>query len=533
MAGGKLSPRQKMINLMYLVFIAMLALNMSKEVLSAFGLLNDKIDKANTDTQARNVAFMGSLEQKAQDEPQEYSTVLEKAKEVDAISNELDSYLTALKSKAIEKLEDPTDYEVMDKADFFDQAFFNADKYKEEGQEFVNRVNTYRTKMDAFIDEVKSDSTLSKKIQGIDDIKSSIDRNFSTDQVANRDGVKQDWLRYNYEGFPLIASLTKLTQIQADVKTIKSELFGKMLSGQQAAALSYSNYSTLMEAPKSAYYSGEKFDGSIVLGRTDESTIPKRAELTLDGRKLVQGQDYSFEGGKVKMSVGAGSPGDHKIEGILYYGEGGEETPVNVVTGFATITKPNAAVISADKMNVVYRGVDNPMTISIPGIPDNKVSASAAGLTKGAGSKYMMRPGQGRTVSINARGTLPDGQNISTNSEFRIKDIPRPIGSIRGETGDGSCVRMQRQGLEISSVGAALEDFDFDLNLNVTGFSFKVSGQPTVVVSGNKLNSQAKSTLARARRGETVQIFDINATISGNSGYKLKKISPICIELTN
>jgi len=111
--------------------------------------------------------------------------------------------------------------------------------------------------------------------------------------------------------------------------------------------------------------------------------------------------------------------------------------------------------------------------------------------------------------------------------------VVKPTGTIRGETGDGACVRMQRQGLEISSVGAVLEDFDFDLSLGVTGFSFKVSGQPTVVVRGNKLDGAAKGALNRAKRGETVQIFDINATISGNSGYKLKKISPICIELTN
>ena len=211
----------------------------------------------------------------------------------------------------------------------------------------------------------------------------------------------------------------------------------------------------------------------------------------------------------------------------------GKEVEIPVSASFATITKPNSAVIAADKMNVVYRGVDNPMTISIPGIPDNKVTASAAGLTKGAGSKYIMRPGQGREVTINASGTLPDGQKVNTPATFRIKDIPRPVGSIRGETGDGGCVRMQRQGLEIASVGAALEDFDFDLALNVTGFSFKVSGQPTVIVSGRKLNSQAIGALNRAKRGETVQIFDINASISGNTGYKLKKISPICIELTN
>jgi hypothetical protein len=92
---------------------------------------------------------------------------------------------------------------------------------------------------------------------------------------------------------------------------------------------------------------------------------------------------------------------------------------------------------------------------------------------------------------------------------------------------------MQRAGLERSTVSAILEDFDFDLKLNVTGFSFKVNGQPTIKVNGRKLNSQASGALRRAKRGETVQIFDITANIAGNSGYKLKKISPICIELTN
>src|SRR5690606_11274920 len=124
-------------------------------------------------------------------------------------------------------------------------------------------------------------------------------------------------------------------------------------------------------------------------------------------------------------------------------------------------------------------------------------------------------------------------QRVSSNSVFRIKDIPRPTGTIRGEDGDGGPVRMQRQGLEISSVGAALRDFDFDLKLNVTGFSFKVAGQPTIKVSGDKLNNDAKSALRRAGRGETVQIFDINANLSGNSSYMLKKVSPVFIELTN
>jgi gliding motility-associated protein GldM len=522
MAKGALSPRQKMINLMYLVFIAMLALNMSKEVLSAFGLLDEKISDATTATTQRNTAFMESLATKASEQPEQYAAVKAKADQVTEISATLDTYLSDLKNDmmATVKPEEQNDYEVQDKPDFLDQLFFKGDKLKPEGQEFLDQINKYRTDMVAVLGDTYPD------------IKASVESNFSTGPVTRRDGKEIDWLNYNYEGFPMVASKTKLTSLQNDIQVTKNELLGKMLAGQQATALSFTQYNTLLEQSKSAFYAGEPFDGGIVLGRKDPNTKPNRVELTLDGRPLTEGQ-YTIENGKVKLNISAGAAGDHKIEGNLIFLQEGKEVEIPVNVSFATITKPNSAVIAADKMNVVYRGVDNPMTVSIPGIPDNKVSASGAGLTKASGSKYMMRPEGGRTVNITASGTLPDGQRVSTTSEFRIKDIPRPIGSIRGETGDGGCVRMQRQGLEIASVGAALEDFDFDLALNVTGFSFKVSGQPTVIVSGRKLNSQAVGALNRAKRGETVQIFDINATISGNSGYKLKKISPICIELTN
>lgn len=123
MAGGKLSPRQKMINLMYLVFIAMLALNMSKEVLSAFGLLNEKISVANVATSQRNTAFMEGLAQKATDEPAQYAAVKAKADEVSQVSDGLDAYIESVKSASMEKIKDPTDYEVMDKPDYFNNLF--------------------------------------------------------------------------------------------------------------------------------------------------------------------------------------------------------------------------------------------------------------------------------------------------------------------------------------------------------------------------------------------------------------------------
>ena len=526
MAGGKLSPRQKMINLMYLIFIAMLALNMSKEVLSAFGLMNEKLEASNTKTTENNLAFLGNLEQNAETTPEQYGELYNKAKEIKSLSEEYYNYLESIKQEMIKGVEDPTDYQVMDKTDFLDQRFFQGDNLGKDGQEFLKRINDYRTQVSTILPENKK----------FDNVKASLNTRFQTGddngQVTNRDGAKVGWLQYQFEGFPLIASLVKITAIQADIKATEEDALKSMVAGNLAeiASVNTSNYTTLLQQEKSAYYAGEKFTGSVVLGRTDATTKPNEVNITLDGRKLTEGTDYVLEGGKVNLLVSAGSPGDHKLEGNLVFINDGVRNEVPVNSTFATITKPNAAVIAADKMNVVYRGVANPMTISIPGVPDNKVTASAPGLTKGTGSRYTMNPGTGRNVTIVASGVLPDGQRISTPAEFRIKDIPRPGGTIRGESGS---VKMPRANLEISTIGALLEDFDFDLNLAVSGFKFKVPGQPTVSVNGNKLDARAKQALKYAKRGEDVQIFDIEAYITNNKSYKLKKVSPVIVEITN
>jgi len=423
-------------------------------------------------------------------------------------------------------IEDPTDYQVMDKvmdkADYLDQKFFQGDNLTKGGEEFLRRINDYRTQVSELVPDAMKSTVKSRFAVG--------DGKKDDGKVEKRDGSRQDWIKYHYEGFPLIASLTKLTALQSDIKSTEEDALKAMLEGNLTNQVSLTNFATSLNASKSAFYAGEKYDGKIIISKTDNSSTPVRAELKLDGRKLTEGKDYALEAGGVKMLISAGAAGDHKVEGEIFFKQDGEEIPVAVKNTFATITKPNAAVIAADKMNVVYRGVSNPMTISIPGIPDNKVSASAPGLTRRSGSNYIMNPGKGRTIKIVASGTLPDGQRISTPAEFRIKDIPRPSGAIRGETGSA---KMPRKNLEISTIGALLEDFDFDLNLKVNSFKFKVPGQPTVTVRGSKLDSRAKSALKRAKRGDAVQIFDINASISNNKSYKLKKVSPVVVEITN
>ncbi len=511
-----------MINLMYLIFIAMLALNMSKEVLAAFGLMNEKLETSNNKTSENNEAFLASLETKASEDAAKYAELYQDAQQIKQLSQEYYTYLEELKASMVKDIADPTDYEVMDTSDYLDQKFFQGDNLAPEGREFMKRIGEYRTEVLGILGESFPE------VQEV--VKTRFQTGDENGKVERRDGVEVDWINYHYEGFPLIASLTKITSLQSDIKATEEAALKAMLQGELTSQVSLTNFSTLLESEKSAFYSGEKFNGSIVLGKTDKSAKPVRAELTLDGRALSEGSDYQLKEGGVELLIGAGNPGDHEIAGTLIYMQDGEETEVPVKNTFSTISKPNAAVISADKMNVVYRGVANPMTISIPGIPNNKVSASAPGLSKRSGSNYVMNPGTGRTVTITASGTLPDGQRISTNSEFRIKDIPRPSGTIRGE---GGSVQMPKQNLEISTIGAMLEDFDFDLNLAVGGFKFKVPGQPTVQVNGDRLDARAKAALRRAGRGDAIQIFDIQAYITNNRSYKLKKVSPVVVEITN
>lgn len=518
MASGKLSPRQKMINLMYLIFIAMLALNMSKEVLSAFGLMNEKLVESNEAATQRNADFMQGLAEKVTEQPEKYRPLKAQADQISVLADDFNAYLAKLKTDMTATIDDPQDYEIMDKADFLDELFFIGDKLKPEGQEFVDQMTKFRT---GVADVLKDNPDLQ-------DIVADVQKKFNTDDVTNRDGNVLSWLDYHYRGFPLVASLTKFTQLQADIKTTESEMLSAMLAGKLKVEASLTNFQAIVVPDKTAFFNGENFTGKVILGKNDPT-------LTAD-KVIINGQELAadkLQAGQAILEFPAGPVGEREIVGEFQFIEDGEPIIIPVKSSYAVVPKPNSATISADKMNVVYRGVDNPMTISFAGVSDNNVTASAPGLRKSGGvGKYMMNVTtvQGREVTINVNGTLPDGSKVSDAARFRIKDIPKPTGTVRGEDG---AIKMQRTSLEISTIGAKLDDFDFDLKLNVSGFKFKVPGQPTINVTGSKLNSRAKAALRKAKRGSNVQIFDIQAKIASNTSYRLKKVSPVIIELTN
>ena len=514
MAAGKLSPRQKMINLMYLVFIAMLALNMSKEVLSAFGILNNKIIESNSITDGRNESSFQQLSQKAVDQPGQFGDKRAKVEKIRALSKEFNDYIEGIKTTVSQKFERDAEgnlpYEEMDKGDLIDRMFFTGDKVSKKGKEFLDKINSYPAQIKAIGGSSIAESEMKK-----------IEKRFATNPVySEKAGAKLDWIDYNYKGYPLIATVTKLSELQADIKTTESDVMTGMFQSDLVAAASLTAYQPIVVLEKSVFFQGEAVKGKIILGKFDPSLKAKSV--------VVNGTSVQAQAGQANFSFGSGNIGEHPISGSFNFDENGKVISLPIKDQYVVVARPKSATISADKMNVVYRGVVNPMTISFAGISADKVSASAPGLSSAGGGKYNMRPGAGTEAVINVTGTLPDGSKVSDRKTFRIKGIPGPTGTIRGEMG---VVKGPKSSLEISTIGAKLVDFDFEVGLDVVGFNFKVTGQPTVVVVGNRLNAQCKSVLSKVGRGDQVTISEIKTKLVGAGSYLLPRTAPVIYEI--
>jgi gliding motility-associated protein GldM len=170
------------------------------------------------------------------------------------------------------------------------------------------------------------------------------------------------------------------------------------------------------------------------------------------------------------------------------------------------------------------------MTISFAGISDDKVKASAIGLTKSPKpGQYNLNPSSGNEVTVSVTALLPDGKPVSDKKVFRIKNIPGPKGAIGGEM---EVVRGAKSRLEVSQISAKLPDFLYDLTFQVTQFTFKVTGTAAVIVNGDRVNAQCKAALARAGRGDQVVISDIKTKIIGVTANVITgRTSPVIYEI--
>jgi gliding motility-associated protein GldM len=553
MAGAKQDTRQKMINMMYLVFIAMLALNISKEVLATLGLINDDIAASTQDMISDSNEKYTLFSNNSSNEY--YRLAAEITPKIQVIADDYFSYIQALKMRLIatnengykiarenkqtKEVDSIVDYQTMDKSQYLDEILFFGGKYSEEGQIYVDQFSTYIPKLQELLEEFiaadlakdppSDDSTYGKYIDFDFSVLTDLEKRFAYDEmVLNREGKYIPYLNYHFEGFPLIASLSKLTKLQSDIRFVENKILENMLStiNEHEGGISANTYKTLLESSKSSFYTGELVDASVVMGKKDANFVPSRVELLLNGSPIVEGRDFDIAGGGIKLKKRFSSPGSFKLTGKLFFERNKIEQSVDVAQVISVIDKPNDAVISADQMKVVYRGLPNDLSISIPGIPNNKLKVRATnGKVRRKGLKFEAIPDGdkvGERMRIFVSGEINGATINAPGQDFRIKPLPPALGSVDlgslGKFESGTSINGAY--IDAGIIAAKFpDDFDYDLNVEVTNFSMSVGNRSGVRVDSNRISNSnlLVSYIKSLNAGDMVFVFDIEAKVkTGN-----------------
>ena len=547
MAGAKQDTRQKMINMMYLVFIAMLALNISKEVLATLGLINNDISQATldliADSNEKYTVFNNNVNNEyyrlaAQNTPKikvvndDYYAYIESLKQR-LISSDENNYRIAREDKTNGVVDTIVDYQTMDKSQYLDELFFSGEQYSETGKEFVERFSSFplevKKVLDTFIAaDLEKDPPTEEMPEGeyadFDfSFLSDLNQRFSyAEQVLNRDGKYMPYLNYHFEGFPLIASISKLTKIQSDIRFVENKILENILSTINAHEGGLNKYQTLLESSKSSYYTNDLVDASVVMGKKDSNFKPSRVELSLNGRPMVLGRDFTISAGGVQLNKKFAAPGSYKLTGKLFFERNNEEQSVDVAQVISVIDKPNDAVISADQMKVVYQGLPNDLSISIPGIPNNKLTARATnGKIRRKGNKFLAIPDGdkvGENMRIFVSGEINGATINAPGQDFRIKPLPAALGSVDlgSKLGKFNSGDIQREYVPAGTIAAKFpDDFDYNLDVTVKSFNIKVGSRAAIPIRSNRIKDSRviRSYLENASKGDIIFIYDIEAQV--------------------
>ena len=520
MAQGKQTPRQKMINLMYLVFIAMLAMQIDQEIIRSYNDTNQTLTTTRVLVEKKNDdIFEKTLVAKAANTPDTYAKPLADYQGLKAKTNDLVSYIEGIKSDLKKEAEYTEGVDVQDN--------FAA----------LNNTEPASTKFFNGSDENSPSKTAVDLKAKIEALKSFIKQTFSTPEMktvaerANKTLITEfpkgqtiknkDWLQYKFYGQPLIAALSNLEVIQSEARNIQSDALMTMLQEKVDADIKFDAYSAIVSAP-TIVIQGETAQGKVAIGNYS-SNVPG---LSMPGLTIANGQG--------SRNLDTGSLGDKSFSGTISFKDvNGKEIPLTynhtykVIAGAQELKAQKGAIVTADKMNVLYRGLPNPISGSILGADMANISLSASGASvSGGGGKWIVTPGAGNAVTLTISGRDPKGGTISQAFPFRIKNVPPPVGQIQGSF----VVAMPASSIPNQKVSVVMPDFDFPVSFTVNSFMFRVPGKAGMLINGNSLGGVAALT-KNLRSGDIAYVYNISATATGLGGQALKQIPPVVINV--
>lgn len=522
MAGGKLSPRQKMIGMMYLVLTALLALNVSKEILDAFVTINAGLENTGLSFDQDLAGLYARFDEKKSVDPLRVTPNWEKAQDAKKMSVEINQYIDLLKKRLIRETEGFANHEedtvrlmYVDAKDNYDIPTDILIGQSEDGSAgeariLKNKLNAYEADLLALLPPT---------------VAQQLHLNIETEDPQDG-GETSTWEMRNFYHSPLVASVTILSKIQDDLKAAEADVVDELLKATDSDIIPFDTVAARVVAPTSYVLLGEEYKADIFLAAFNKTLVPQVYIGDYDpatGKMTGAYDSVAVRNGLGKYSLRTDREGIMTYEGVINM-----KTPKGTYMQFPfasqyIVARPSATV-SADSMNVMYGGLDNPITVSVPGVPNERVKVSCDNgqlIPKGNG-KYIVRAPRVGKCKVNISAQTDSGSVRPMGvSEFRVKRLPKPYASVSGVSG-GKATKAQL--LASPGILCIYENFDFPAKPKVTKYKMEIVKNgiidQTAPKTGNLFDQQCKDKMGGLTRGSKVIITEMEAI--GPDGIPVK-----------
>ena len=487
-----------MINLMYVVLMAMMALNVSPEVLDAFGIMEDSIRRSNKGASRQNQAVYDSFEEMLRLNPQKTRPWYDKAQEVRRISDSMYVFAEMLKQDIAREAdgENGKADSLRNKEDLEAASQVMLSPAKGRGEELKRAIDSFCERMARLVEDPAR--------------RHVINDNLST--TVPKGVMGKNWQQYMFEAMPAISAVTMLTKLQGDIRQAEGQVLHTLMQSVGEKDVRVNSLEAFVIPNAQTIVRGSRLSARIGIAAIDTTKVP---EIFIGGRK------QELKKGLYELSCG--KTGDFVLSGYLQVADGAGQTIKREFSLPYQVVEPSATV-SADMMNVLYAGYDNPMSISVPGVPLSDISATMTSgmLTKTAPGRFTAKPDKpGQTARISVYSSQWGTRQLMAEYDFRIRKLPEPAPFIDITSEKGTTDRFRGGGIQKNSltaadgIGAAIDDGILDVPFKVLSFEtvfFDRSGNAVPMASeGSRFSDRQKETFRKLTRGRRLYISRITA----------------------
>ncbi len=554
MAGYKETPRQKMIAMMYLVLTALLALNVSKEILNAFLVVNESMESSNESVAAKIKDSYAKFEVQYDLNKDKVGPYYIEAQNIKESSKDLVDYIEKLKLELVKVADRKTEEEVMDL--YYKDTIINGIRKKVlllwevPTKDKFNDVTTYLVQRgdqsgdgEAYVLGAKMDAYRAVILKAMNLPENSTRVGLITNMPGvtyrDADGQTQDWETHNFYFTILAADITILNRIIGEVISAEYNALNYLYSSVSETDFKFDKVEAKVIPKRTYIFQGQDYEADVLVAAFDEkldATIKylKGAD-TLTSKNLSRATTVEGQAGLGKLKWKADKEGIQKYAGVIEMidPETNEMKPYHFKGEY--IVAPPALTVSPLKMNVLYIGVDNPVGISSPGIPSGRIQPTIGhGVLKrdADGENWTVRinkmpKGVSRTT-ISATAKIDKKDQLLGSMEFRVKRVPTPTAEIAGQS-DGQMDKNRL--LAAGAIIPNMRDFEFEIYYEVTGYTFGTIVNGDWIpknVRGNRFTDEINNIIRNGRRKQKF-IFE-NIKAKGPDG-SMRSLNPVNLEL--